>query len=204
MDLTVDGKKVDPNSFGINTDIEKAQVITKDEKIDLIDVELQTDLINKDERQELKDAKDKLKDYGETIVDTYNHYFKDDNENSASISENYKLNRFTTRAVNVIKEDEELSEALKNIKEYSEEDQLVIINQVMKKMYLANGFSNYPIIKVEDLENAIATRGTNTGIIFVDIKKLSSLSSKEILGTLIHETTHGLKYGEVAEDYTVE
>ncbi|MBN1467090.1 MAG: hypothetical protein JW924_00055, partial [Fusobacteriaceae bacterium] len=99
--------------MGINTDIEKAQVITKDEKIDLIDVELQTDLINKDERQELKDAKDKLKDYGETIVDTYNHYFKDDNENSASISENYKLNRFTTRAVNVIKEDEELSEALK-------------------------------------------------------------------------------------------
>ena len=81
---------------------------------------------------------------------------------------------------------------------------MVIINQVMKKMYLANGFSNYPIIKVEDLENAIATRGTNTGIIFVDIKKLSSLSSKEILGTLIHETTHGLKYGEVAEDYTVE
>ena len=57
---------------------------------------------------------------------------------------------FTTRAVNIIEEDKELSEALKNIKEYSEEDQLVIINQVMKKMYLANGFSNYPIIKTEN------------------------------------------------------
>ena len=70
---------------------------------------------------------------------------------------------------------------------------MVIINQVMKKMYLANGFSNYPIIKAENLENAIATRGTETGIIFVNVEKLVSLSSKEILGTLIHETTHGLK-----------
>ena len=74
----------------------------------------------------------------------------------------------------------------------------------MKKMYLANGFSNYPIIKAENLENAIATRGTETGIIFVNVEKLVSLSSKEILGTLIHETTHGLKYGEATEDYTVE
>ena len=85
VDLTVDGKKVDPNSLGINTDIEKAQVITKDEKIDLIDVELQTDLINKDERQELKDAKDKLKDYGETVVDAYNMVI---GKNDLSLSEN--------------------------------------------------------------------------------------------------------------------
>ena len=85
VSLTVNGEKVDLNSLGINTDIEKAQVITKDEKIDLIDVELQTDLINKDERQELKDAKDKLKDYGETVVDAYNMVI---GKNDLSLSEN--------------------------------------------------------------------------------------------------------------------
>ena len=205
MDLTVDGKKVDPNSLGINTDIEKAQVITKDEKIDLIDVELQTDLINKDERQELKDAKDKLKDYGETVVDAYNMLI---GKNDLSLSENYKINRFITKALVKVGDDKELTSMLKELKskDLTVNDKKNIIISLVNQMYTANGFKNNPDIKFEEVINGggAAARGTETGTLYINLDLISQMSPSEIIALLVHETTHGVKYGESSGDLLAE
>ena len=47
-------KEINLEERGINTDIEKAQVMTKDEVVDPIDTVLHTDLLNKDKRENLK------------------------------------------------------------------------------------------------------------------------------------------------------
>ena len=205
VDLTVDGKKVDLNSLGINTDIEKAQVITKDEKIDLIDVELQTDLINKDERQELKDAKDKLKDYGETVVDAYNMLI---GKNDLSLSENYKINRFITKALVKVGDDKELTAMLKELKskDLTVNDKKNIIISLVNQMYTANGFKNNPDIKFEEVINGggAAARGTETGTLYINLELISQMSPSEIIALLVHETTHGVKYGESSGDLLAE
>ncbi len=47
------GKEINLEERGINTDIEKAQVITKDDVVEQIDTVLHTDLLNKEKRKEL-------------------------------------------------------------------------------------------------------------------------------------------------------
>ena len=71
VNVTENGVKVDLEARGINTDLTKAQVITKDEVVEQIDTMLQTDLLNTGTRAAFVDsvekAADGLKDIGNAL-----------------------------------------------------------------------------------------------------------------------------------------
>ena len=62
VNVTENGVKVDLEARGINTDLTKAQVITKDEVVEQIDTMLQTDLLNTETRAAFVDSVEKAAD----------------------------------------------------------------------------------------------------------------------------------------------
>ncbi len=81
----------------------------------MIDVNLQTDLANKEERDKIRDAKDKVKDVAITVKNVI------DKGNVGGIKENYVNNRFATRGANAVEDDPKLSKALENFETLSPE-----------------------------------------------------------------------------------
>ena len=66
-DFEISGKKTSAEDLGFNTDISKAQEVTKDEERHL-DAELHTDLLGKDKQEELKKAGGILGDIGTALT----------------------------------------------------------------------------------------------------------------------------------------
>ncbi|MBP9479826.1 MAG: hemagglutinin repeat-containing protein, partial [Sebaldella sp.] len=72
-EVTENGVKLDLDKLGINTDITKSQVVTKDEVVEQIDTVLHTDLANKAVRDEvIKDVKGLINTPGDIIAAAQN------------------------------------------------------------------------------------------------------------------------------------
>ena len=69
-EVTKAGKKLDLDELGINTDINKAQVITKDDVVEQIDTVLHTDLLNKEKQKDLLNDLNTIGENSEIIVDS--------------------------------------------------------------------------------------------------------------------------------------
>ncbi|MDR2880039.1 MAG: hypothetical protein LBV03_09010, partial [Fusobacteriales bacterium] len=97
-EVTEAGKKLNLEELGINTDISKAQIVTKDEVTEQIDTNLHTDLLNTTTRQQLAEdtrkaghgildiidsaGRDNLR-YEEARTDRYAQYYIEKNPQMA-------------------------------------------------------------------------------------------------------------------------
>ena len=175
----------------------------------MIDVNLQTDLANKKERDKIRDAKDKVGDVVKTVENVI------DKGNIGGIEENYKNNRFATRGANAVEDDPKLSKLLNELKagKLSEDEAKDVIIATIQKMYLANGFSDPPNIKFEKEVSGKTdgARGTETGTIYLDIEKIKASMNDEdnggtsaLIGLIAHESSHSEKYGENSGNLLIE
>ena len=190
-DFEISGKKTSAEDLGFNTDINKAQEITKDEEKHL-DAELHTDLLGKDKQEELKKAGGILGDIGTALTS------KD--KTKGDLLERYKQASMM-RAIGdqVEKNPEYLSildkKAIKNgkIDDETQIEQVSVMNKLLNDALRAKGYKG-PDIKmvltdVEDPNGPYYT-DTLTNTVVFDRKELAKANRDQILNALGHEFGH--------------
>jgi hypothetical protein len=164
------GKEINLEERGINTDIGKAQIITKDDVTERIDTVLHTDLLNKDKREDLVNDLNTIgensKIIGESVGTKLNN-----NKNGSSEAEIWELEKQTL--ANITKAEEE---AIKN-KEY-----LSITNEERNDYdKLAEKYKDYGVSEIVVVSNDTVFRDSagniiegahagfdkNTGVIYI-------------------------------------
>ena len=197
-DFEISGKKTSAEDLGFNTDISKAQEVTKDEERHL-DAELHTDLLGKDKQEELKKAGGILGDIGTALTS------KD--KTKGDLLERYKQASMM-RAIGdqVEKNPEYLSildkKAIKNgkIDDDVQKEQVSVMNKLLNDALRAKGYAG-PDIKmvltdVTDPNGPFYT-DTLTNTVVFDRKQLASLDRDEILNALGHEFGHYSKEDDI-------
>ena len=197
-DFEISGKKTSAEDLGFNTDISKAQEVTKDEERHL-DAELHTDLLGKDKQEELKKAGGILGDIGTALTS------KD--KTKGDLLERYKQASMM-RAIGdqVEKNPEYLSildkKAIKNgkIDDDVQKEQVSVMNKLLNDALRAKGYAG-PDIKmvltdVTDPNGPYYT-DTLTNTVVFDRKKLANSNRDEILNALGHEFGHYSKEDDI-------
>ena len=197
-DFEISGKKTSAEDLGFNTDISKAQEVTKDEERHL-DAELHTDLLGKDKQEELKKAGGILGDIGTALTS------KD--KTKGDLLERYKQASMM-RAIGdqVEKNPEYLSildkKAIKNgkIDDDVQKEQVSVMNKLLNDALRAKGYAG-PDIKmvltdVTDPNGPFYT-DTLTNTVVFDRKKLANSNRDEILNALGHEFGHYSKEDDI-------
>ncbi|QYR62300.1 hemagglutinin repeat-containing protein [Fusobacterium polymorphum] len=197
-DFEISGKKTSTEDLGFNTDINKAQEITKDEEKHL-DAELHTDLLGKDKQEELKKAGGILGDIGTALTS------KD--KTKGDLLERYKQASMM-RAIGdqVEKNPEYLSildkKAIKNgkIDDETQVEQVSVMNKLLNDALRAKGYKG-PDIKmvltdVTDPNGPYYT-DTLTNTVVFDRKMLASANRDQILNALGHEFGHYSKEDDI-------
>ena len=199
-DFEISGKKTSAEELGFNTDIDKAQEITKDKEKHL-DAELHTDLLGKDKQEELKKAGGIISDLTTALG---NKGQTDALENKGKTEGNF-LERYKqlsmVRAIGdqVERNPEYLSildkKAIKNgkIDDKTQVEQVSVMNKLLNDALRAKGYAG-PDIKmvltdVEDPNGAYYT-DTLTNVVVFDRKQLANSDRDEILNALGHEFVH--------------
>ena len=199
-DFEISGKKTSAEDLGFNTDISKAQEVTKDEERHL-DAELHTDLLGKDKQEELKKAGGIISDLTTALG---NKGQTDTLENKGKTEGNF-LERYKqlsmVRAIGdqVEKNPEYLSildkKAIKNgkIDDALQKEQVSVMNKLLNDALRAKGYAG-PDIKmvltdVTDPNGPFYT-DTLTNVVVFDRKQLASLDRDKILNALGHEFGH--------------
>ncbi|WP_338962495.1 hemagglutinin repeat-containing protein [Fusobacterium nucleatum] len=190
-DFEISGKKTSAEELGFNTDINKAQEVTKDEEKHL-DAELHTDLLGKDKQEELKKAGGIIGDLSTALVNK--------GETEGDFLERYKqLSMMRAIGEQVEKNPEYLSilekEAIKNgkIDDETQVEQVSVMNKLLNDALRAKGYAG-PDIKmvltdVNDPNGPYYT-DTLTNVVVFDRKKLANSNRDEILNALGHEFGH--------------
>ena len=197
-DFEISGKKTSAEELGFNTDINKAQEVTKDEEKHL-DAELHTDLLGKDKQEELKKAGGIIKDIGTALTST--------KDTRGDLLERYKqASMISAIGDQVEKNPEYLSildkEAIKNgkIDDKTQVEQVSVMNKLLNDALRAKGYAG-PDIKmvltdVTDPKGAYYT-DTLTNTVVFDRNKLASANRDEILNALGHEFGHYSKADDI-------
>ncbi|WP_425365211.1 hemagglutinin repeat-containing protein [Fusobacterium nucleatum] len=190
-DFEISGKKTSTEDLGFNTDIDKAQEITKDEERHL-DAELHTDLLGEDKQEELKKAGGIISDLTTALGNK--------SKTEGDFLERYKqLSMMRAIGDQVAKNPEYLSildkKAIKNgkIDDKTQVEQVSVMNKLLNDALRAKGYAG-PDIKmvltdVEDPNGAYYT-DTLTNVVVFDRKKLANSNRDEILNALGHEFGH--------------
>ena len=190
-DFEISGKKTSAEELGFNTDIDKAQEITKDEEKHL-DAELHTDLLGKDKQEELKKAGGIISDLTTALGNK--------SKTEGDFLERYKqLSMMRAIGDQVAKNPEYLSilekEAIKNgkIDDKTQVEQVSVMNKLLNDALRAKGYKG-PDIKMvlTDVNdpNGLYYTDPVTNVIVFDRKKLASANRDEILNALGHEFGH--------------
>ena len=199
-DFEISGKKTSAEDLGFNTDISKAQEITKDEERHL-DAELHTDLLGKDKQEELKKAGGIISDLTTALG---NKGKTDALENKGKTEGNF-LERYKqlsmVRAIGdqVEKNPEYLSildkKAINNgkIDDKTQVEKVSVMNKLLNDALRAKGYAG-PDIKmvltdVTDPNGPFYT-DTLTNVVVFDRKQLANLDRDKILNILGHEFGH--------------
>ena len=199
-DFEISGKKTSAEDLGFNTDIDKAQEVTKDEERHL-DSDLHTDLLGKDKQEELKKAGGIISDLTTALG---NKGQTDALENKGKTEGNF-LERYKqlsmVRAIGdqVERNPEYLSilekEAIKNEKigDKTQVEQVSVMNKLLNGALRAKGYKG-PDIKMV-LTDVTDTNGlyytdTLTNVVVFDRKQLANSNRDEILNALGHEFVH--------------
>ena len=199
-DFEISGKKTSAEDLGFNTDISKAQEVTKDEERHL-DAELHTDLLGKDKQEELKKAGGIISDLTTALG---NKGKTDALENKGKTEGNF-LERYKqlsmVRAIGdqVEKNPEYLSildkKAINNgkIDDKTQVEKVSVMNKLLNDALRAKGYAG-PDIKmvltdVTDPNGPFYT-DTLTNVVVFDRKQLANLDRDKILNILGHEFGH--------------
>ena len=190
-DFEISGKKTSAEDLGFNTDISKAQEVTKDEEKHL-DAELHTDLLGKDKQEELKKAGGIISDLTTALGNK--------SKTEGDFLERYKqLSMMRAIGDQVEKNPEYLSildkKAIKNgkIDDKIQVEQVSVINKLLNDALRAKGYAG-PDIKmvltdVEDPNGPYYT-DTLTNVVVFDRKELAKSNRDQILNALGHEFGH--------------
>ena len=212
-DFEISGKKTSAEDLGFNTDISKAQEVTKYEERHL-DAELHTDLLGKDKQEELKKAGGIISDLTTALG---NKGKTDALENKGKTEGNF-LERYKqlsmVRAIGdqVEKNPEYLSildkKAIKNekIDDDVQKEQVSVMNKLLNDALRAKGYAG-PDIKmvltdVTDPNGPYYT-DTLTNTVVFDRKQLASANRDEILNALGHEFGHYSKEDNKTGNQTI-
>ncbi|MCP1226400.1 hemagglutinin repeat-containing protein, partial [Sebaldella sp. S0638] len=143
------GQEINLEERGINTDINKAQVITKDDVVEQIDTVLHTDLLNKEKQKDLLNDLNTIGENSEIIVDSIgtklnNNKNGDPNAGMGDL-EKQSLANITKAVEQVVKNKENLvlSEADRENKEK--------LKETIKDKYADYGVTDVVIIKDGEL-----------------------------------------------------
>ncbi|WP_338948760.1 hemagglutinin repeat-containing protein [Fusobacterium nucleatum] len=203
-DFEISGKKTSTEDLGFNTDIDKAQEITKDEERHL-DAELHTDLLGKDKQEELKKAGGIISDLTTALGNK--------SKTEGDFLERYKqLSMMRAIGDQVAKNPEYLSildkKAIKNgkIDDKTQVEQVSVMNKLLNDALRAKGYAG-PDIKmvltdVEDPNGAYYT-DTLTNVVVFDRKKLANSNRDQILNALGHEFGHYSKEDNKTGNQTI-
>ena len=212
-DFEISGKKTSAEDLGFNTDISKAQEITKDEERHL-DAELHTDLLGKDKQEELKKAGGIISDLTTALG---NKGKIDALENKGKTEGNF-LERYKqlsmVRAIGdqVEKNPEYLSildkKAINNgkIDDKTQVEKVSVMNKLLNDALRAKGYAG-PDIKmvltdVTDPNGPFYT-DTLTNVVVFDRKQLANLDRDKILNILGHEFGHYSKEDNKTGNQTI-
>ena len=212
-DFEISGKKTSAEDLGFNTDISKAQEVTKYEERHL-DAELHTDLLGKDKQEELKKAGGIISDLTTALG---NKGKTDALENKGKTEGNF-LERYKqlsmVRAIGdqVEKNPEYLSildkKAIKNekIDDDVQKEQVSVMNKLLNDALRAKGYAG-PDIKmvltdVTDPNGPFYT-DTLTNVVVFDRKQLANLDRDKILNILGHEFGHYSKEDNKTGNQTI-
>ena len=212
-DFEISGKKTSAEDLGFNTDISKAQEVTKDEERHL-DAELHTDLLGKDKQEELKKAGGIISDLTTALG---NKGQTDTLENKGKTEGNF-LERYKqlsmVRAIGdqVEKNPEYLSildkKAINNgkIDDKTQVEKVSVMNKLLNDALRAKGYAG-PDIKmvltdVTDPNGPFYT-DTLTNVVVFDRKQLANLDRDKILNILGHEFGHYSKEDNKTGNQTI-
>ena len=212
-DFEISGKKTSAEDLGFNTDISKAQEVTKDEERHL-DAELHTDLLGKDKQEELKKAGGIISDLTTALG---NKGQTDALENKGKTEGNF-LERYKqlsmVRAIGdqVEKNPEYLSildkKAINNgkIDDKTQVEKVSVMNKLLNDALRAKGYAG-PDIKmvltdVTDPNGPFYT-DTLTNVVVFDRKQLANLDRDKILNILGHEFGHYSKEDNKTGNQTI-
>ena len=212
-DFEISGKKTSAEDLGFNTDISKAQEVTKDEERHL-DAELHTDLLGKDKQEELKKAGGIISDLTTALgnkgkIDTLENKGKTE----GNFLERYKqLSMVRAIGDQVEKNPEYLSildkKAIKNgkIDDALQKEQVSVMNKLLNDALRAKGYAG-PDIKmvltdVTDPNGPYYT-DTLTNTVVFDRKQLANLDRDKILNILGHEFGHYSKEDNKTGNQTI-
>ena len=175
-EFIVQGENKSAEELGFNIDLNKAQVITKDEN-KVLDADLHTDLLNKDERDKIVEAGEKLGNLAEAII----------NPNDGGIGNTYKENRFGNLFNKYVSEQKEKLNILGD-PNISEIDKRNVLNDIVKDFLLSKGYKGeMPQILIGDKTESTDIRYTGKEYVFISKEDLNSSNILSILG---HELGH--------------
>ena len=207
-EVTKAGKKLDLDELGINTDINKAQVITKDDVVEQIDTVLHTDLLNKEKQKDLLNDLNTIGENSEIIVDSIGTKLNNNKNGDPNAAmgdlEKQSLANITKAVEQVVKNKENLvlSEADRENKEklketikdkyadYGVTDVIIIPDGTQLKgedgeMYSVNGaFSRDGIVYITEsiangsLKDLNRVVGEEVGEIYAQNNGLENLNNK--------------------------
>ena len=199
-DFEISGKKTSAEELGFNTDIDKAQEITKDKEKHL-DAELHTDLLGKDKQEELKKAGGIISDLTTALGNKgQTDALENKGKTEGNFLERYKqLSMMRAIGDQVAKNPEYLSildkKAIKNgkIDDDVQKDQVSVMNKLLNDALRAKGYAG-PDIKmvltdVTDPNGPYYT-DTLTNTVVFDRTMLANANRDEILNALGHEFGH--------------
>ncbi|MCP1225895.1 hemagglutinin repeat-containing protein, partial [Sebaldella sp. S0638] len=152
--LRENGEEVDLEGRGINTDITKAQVVTKDDVVDPIDTVLHTDLLNKNKRDAIISDINTLVENSE-IIGTAIATKLDNNKNGSSDAEVWELEKQSL--ANITKAAEVAIKNKENLSITDEER-----NDLDK---LAEKYNDYGVKKIEVVSNDTVFRDSEGNVI---------------------------------------
>ncbi len=184
-DFIIKGEQKDSTDLGFNTDIEKAQTVTKDKSTHL-DANLHTDLLNSSERETLTEALEKLIDISSSIT----------SPNEGGIFNTYKENRFGNLLNKYLKRKKEYTEILRD-KNISDIDKRNVLNQVVKEFLDERGYKGTaPVIMIGEKTQAVDGKFDGVERIFISKQDLNKENIANILG---HELGHMNHYDMTEE-----
>jgi filamentous hemagglutinin len=182
-EFEVGGKKKSAEELGFNTDLEKAQVITKDEEY-YLDVDLHTDLLNQSEREKISKAGEKIGDFVDAIVDS----------GEGGVANTYKENRMGHEINQHFQEDERLREIIGD-PNISLEDKQNALNDSFQEFLTEHGYTGpMPLILIGDRSATIdSSKGLGNyipGVNELIVIDANMLNSPDFFKNFAHEYGH--------------
>ena len=195
-EVTEAGKKLDLDELGINTDINKAQVITKDEVVEQIDTVLHTDLGNQKVRDQFVEDILKTGSLVPEIVQGIQEGTKNEGETILGQISNNMGERSDDIKAFVEGRDQKLQEQLDK---YKNEDGKIVMDADAQKLIEDSlrqtleefGKGDYKIEFFEGDPDQIMGVDDKNGIVYINVNGHGAGNAEEMRKNMQHDGSHG-------------